>query len=81
MPPPPSPENLIVPDEVIPVAAAIAPELFTWNKSPLPTVNNEAGDESPIPTLPPASTLILSRPEVPLNVTAPPSARTAVVEE
>ena len=47
-----NPENVIVPDEVMPVAAAIAPDELTWNKSPEPTVNKEAGDGSPIPTFP-----------------------------
>ncbi len=47
-----SPEKVMVPLEVIPAAAAIAPELFTWNKSPLPTVNKAAGDRSPTPRLP-----------------------------
>ena len=30
----------------------ISPLLSTWKRSPLPTVNREAGDVSPIPTLP-----------------------------
>jgi len=44
------PEKLIVPEEVIPVAAAIAPEELIWNKSPEPTVNRAAGEVSPMPT-------------------------------
>ena len=40
----------MVPEEVIPVAAAIAPELFTWN--PDPTEKREVGLVFPIPTLP-----------------------------
>ena len=46
------PEKVMVPEEVMPVAAATAPEEFTWKRSPEPTVNIEAGVVSPIPTLP-----------------------------
>jgi len=46
------PEKVIAPEEVIPVAAVIAPEEFTWNRSPEPTVNIAAGEVSPIPNLP-----------------------------
>ena len=42
----------MVPEEVIPVAAAMAPEELTWKRSPLPTVKRAAGEESPIPMLP-----------------------------
>ena len=45
----------MVPLEVMPVAAAIAPVLFTWNASPVPTVKSAAGEVSPIPTFPAVS--------------------------
>jgi hypothetical protein len=44
--------KLNIPLEVIPVAAAIAPVEFTWNKSPEPTVKSAVGEVSPTPTLP-----------------------------
>jgi hypothetical protein len=52
-----NPENVIVPLDVIPVAAAIAPDELTWNRSPDPTDRSAAGVSSPIPTLPFASTV------------------------
>jgi hypothetical protein len=36
----------------MPVAAAIAPEELTWNRSPEPTVNRASGEGSPTPTFP-----------------------------
>jgi hypothetical protein len=46
------PEKATVPEEVIPVAAAIAPELLTWNWDDEPTESRAEGDEFPIPTFP-----------------------------
>jgi hypothetical protein len=57
-------DNVIVPEEVRPVAAAMAPEELTWNKSPEPTVNAAAGEVSPMPTLPLVSKVTLSLPPV-----------------
>jgi hypothetical protein len=49
------PEKVMEPEEVIPVAAAIAPVLFTWNCEVLPTLNKEAGVVVPMPTAPVAA--------------------------
>ena len=73
--PPVSDERVIVPLEVMPVAATIAPLLFTWNASPAPTVSGESGDVSPIPTLPekyelPVTSKILLNVEVALFPTS-----------
>ena len=48
-------ENVTVPEDVTPVAAAIAPEPFTWNWLEEPTLNSEFGAVVPMPTLPPAN--------------------------
>ena len=47
-----NPLKVIVPEEVIPVAAAIAPELFTWNWLVEPTDRREVGLVVPTPRLP-----------------------------
>ena len=49
-PTPPRLEKVMVPLEVMPVAAAIAPELLTWN--PDPTEKRDVGLVFPMPTLP-----------------------------
>ena len=46
------PEKAMVPEDEIPVAAAMAPLVFTWNGDDVPTDNNEDGLDVPIPTLP-----------------------------
>jgi hypothetical protein len=46
------PEKVIVPEEVIPVAAATAPEELTWNWEEDPTAKMDKGVVVPIPTLP-----------------------------
>src|SRR5579885_3298337 len=45
-----NPEKVIVPEEVSPVAAVIAPELFTWNCEVGPTESREAGVVVPRPS-------------------------------
>lgn len=44
------PENAIVPEEEIPVAAEIAPDEFTWNCDDVPTERSEGGVFVPMPT-------------------------------
>jgi hypothetical protein len=46
------PEEVMAPVFVIPRTSVIAPEVFISKRSPLPTVKSEAGEASPIPTLP-----------------------------
>ncbi len=45
-------EKVIVPEEVIPVAEAMAPEELTWNWEEEPTERRLKGSEVPMPTLP-----------------------------
>ena len=47
-----SPEKVMVPDEVTPVAAAMAPLELTWNWEEEPTEKMDEGVAVPIPTLP-----------------------------
>jgi hypothetical protein len=50
---PVKPEKVIVPEELIPVAAATAPEELTWNWEEEPTEKTDEGVVVPIPILPP----------------------------
>jgi hypothetical protein len=50
---PAKPEKVIVPEELIPVAAAIAPEELTWNWELEPTAKIDEGVVVPIPIFPP----------------------------
>jgi hypothetical protein len=50
---PAKPEKAIVPEELIPVAAATAPDELTWKGEPEPTDNKDEGVIVPIPILPP----------------------------
>ena len=45
-------ERVMVPEEEIPVAAAIDPEALTWKGEPEPTEKREEGEVVPIPTNP-----------------------------
>jgi hypothetical protein len=47
-----NPENVMVPELVIPVAAAIAPEELTWNCEEDPTEKRDVGEAVAIPTFP-----------------------------
>jgi hypothetical protein len=49
---PVKPEKVIVPEELIPVAAATAPEELTWNWEEEPTAKMDEGLVLPIPTFP-----------------------------
>ena len=62
------PLKVIVPDDVTPVAAVMAPEELTWKASPEPTVKRLAGDVSPIPTLPVEVTRSFSVTDEPVEV-------------
>jgi len=48
---PAKPEKAIVPEELIPVAAATAPDELTWKGEPVPTERAAAGLVTPIPSL------------------------------
>src|SRR5690242_17618403 len=63
-----SPLNVIAPEEVMPVAAAIVPRLSTWNCEPDPTENLLSGVVVPMPT----------RPD-PLKVIFEPASATSVI--
>ena len=52
-------ESVMLPVVVKPVAATIAPKELTWNRSPLPTVRREAGEVSPMPTLPRKAVVVI----------------------
>lgn len=64
---------MTVPEDVMPVAAAIAPEELTWKRSPDPTVKSADGSVSPIPMFPLARivilvTLLVSTPRLKLSL-------------
>lgn len=49
-----SPEKVIVPEDVIPVAAAIAPDELTWNCEEDPAERRDEGVVVPMPTFVPS---------------------------
>ena len=54
-PTPPRLEKVMVPLEVMPVAAAMLPAELTWNWELAPTENKDAGAVVPMPTFPPTA--------------------------